>query len=122
LHTEQATAAAVAKGAPPQPKKRGRGRPRNLKESFEAARTRKESHLADLRGIEVDERRGKLLNAQAVEREWSDMLRQVRAGVMAVVSRVRARLPHLTGHDAAILDQELRAALAALGGEGNPSE
>lgn len=41
----------------------------------------------------------------AVEREWSDVLRQVRAGMLAVPSRVAARLPHLTPQDIREIDQ-----------------
>ena len=69
---------------------------------------------ADLRELEVQRRRGQLLEAAAVEREWAGVLRAVRAAVLAVASRVRARLPHLTVHDAQVLDEELRAALQAL--------
>jgi len=49
-----------------------------------------------------------------VARAWADVLRNVRAGVLAVTSRVRARLPHLSAQDAAVVDEELRQALAAL--------
>jgi phage terminase Nu1 subunit (DNA packaging protein) len=94
---------------------RRRGRPPAPGEALQAARRRKEVALADLRELEVNRRRGQLLDATAVEREWAGVLRAVRAGVLAVASRVRARLPHLTAHDAQVLDEELRAALAALG-------
>jgi phage terminase Nu1 subunit (DNA packaging protein) len=69
--------------------------------SLHAARTRKERALAELREIEVAQKRGQLIDADEVAREWSDILRQVRAGVLAITSRVRSRLPHLTAHDAA---------------------
>jgi phage terminase Nu1 subunit (DNA packaging protein) len=62
----------------------------------------------------VKAKRGELLDADAVAREWADVLRQVRAGVLTVVSRVRVRLPHFSAADAAVLDDELRQALAAL--------
>jgi terminase small subunit / prophage DNA-packing protein len=92
---------------------RGRGRPPEPT-SLHAARTRKEHALAELRELEVRQKRGAVLDAEAVAREWADVLRQVKAGVLAVTSRVRARLPHLTAHDAGVLDEELRQALAAL--------
>ncbi len=85
--------------------------------SLHAARTRKERALAELREIEVRQKRGALLDAEQVAREWTDVLRQVRSGVLAVVSRVRGRLPHLSAQDAGILDDELRQALAALAAE-----
>ena len=59
--------------------------------------------------------RGSLVDAEAVEREWSDILRAVRAGMLAVPSRVAARLPHLTPHDVSEIDAEVRAVLSELG-------
>jgi phage terminase Nu1 subunit (DNA packaging protein) len=42
-------------------------------------------------------------------------LRTVRAGILAVPSRVAARLPHLSRTDIAEIDAEVRAALTELG-------
>src|SRR5258705_11395366 len=86
--------------------------------SLHGARTRKEHALATLRELEVRRRQGELVEAVAVEREWAGIVRQVRAAMLAVPSRVRSRLPHLTAHDAGVLDEEVRAALAALGEDG----
>ncbi len=90
-----------------------RGRKPAPGESFEAARRRKERALADLREIEVGIKRGALLEVERVEREWGDTLRAIRARVLAVGSRLRQRLPHLTPHDVVVIDRELRDALAA---------
>jgi phage terminase Nu1 subunit (DNA packaging protein) len=84
--------------------------------SLHGWRTRKEAALAKLRELEFARREGRVLDAAAVQREWEDVLRTVRAGVLAVVSRVRARCPHLTAADVQVIDEELRAALTALGG------
>jgi hypothetical protein len=54
---------------------------------------------ADLAELKAAQAAGSLLNAEAVELEWSDVLGTVRAGMLAVPSRAGARLPHLTGHD-----------------------
>ena len=59
--------------------------------------------------------RGSLLEAEAVEREWGDILRTVRAGMLALPSRVAQRLPHLTAHDVSEIDAEVRAVLAEIG-------
>ena len=67
---------------------------------------------ADAMEIKNARQRGALIDAEAVEREWSDVLRQVRAGMLAVPSRVAARLPHLTPHDVSEIDAEVRAVLA----------
>jgi len=53
--------------------------------------------------------RGELVEASAVEAEWSDVLRIVRAGMLALPSRVAARLSHLSKHDVAEVDAEIRA-------------
>lgn len=60
-------------------------------------------------------KRGELLEAEEVKRDQQDVFRQVRAGMLAVVSRVRAKIPTLDGHTAQVLDTEIRNALTALG-------
>ncbi len=70
-------------------KRPGAGRKPAPGESFEAARRRKEIALADLRQIEVRVKRGELLEAEAVSREWCDMMRRIQARVLAVSSRLR---------------------------------
>lgn len=59
---------------------------------------------------------GEAGNRSGVEAEWSGVLRTVRAGMLAVPSRVQQRLPHLTAHDVAQIDAEVRAALVEVGG------
>lgn len=71
---------------------------------------------AELAETKLARQRGALLDAEAVEREWSDVLRTVRAGMLAVPSRVAQRLPHLSAHDVAEIDNEVRAALTVTGG------
>jgi hypothetical protein len=44
----------------------------------------------------------------AVEAEWSNIPRTVRARMLAVLSRAAQRLPHLTAHDAGAIDREVR--------------
>ena len=70
---------------------------------------------ADLAEQKLARQRGALLEAEVVERAWADVLRDVRAGMLAVPSRCAARLPHLTAHDVAEIDAEIRAVLAEIG-------
>lgn len=58
--------------------------------------------------------KGELLSRGAVVAEWQSILREVRAGVLAAPSRIRSRLPHLTQHDVATIDEVLRAILTDL--------
>lgn len=71
---------------------------------------------ADLAELKAARMRGELVEAVAVEAEWSGILRTVRAAMLAVPSRVAARLPHLSKHDVAEIDAEVRAALGEIGG------
>jgi len=59
--------------------------------------------------------RGTMVAAADVEREWSDVLRTVRAGMLAVPSRVQQRLPHLGNTDVAAIDREVREVLTEVG-------
>ena len=80
-----------------------------------AERGRLAKAKADLAETKHAVLRGDLVEALAVEREWSDILRSVRAAMLALPSRVAQRLPHLTPHDILQLDAEVRAALVDMG-------
>jgi phage terminase Nu1 subunit (DNA packaging protein) len=60
--------------------------------------------------------RGELVEAAAVEAEWPGILRTARAGLLAVPSRVAARLPHLLQADVAEIGAEIRAVLNEIDG------
>jgi len=63
--------------------------------------------------VELARRRGELLERDQVEITWTDALRRLQSRFLSVVSRIRQRLPHLTAHEAQIIDEEIRAALTA---------
>jgi phage terminase Nu1 subunit (DNA packaging protein) len=83
--------------------------------SAAAERGRLAKEQADSLALKNARLRGSLLEAAAVEREWSDILRTVRSGMLALPSRLGARLPHLSRNDLAELDREVRVALQVLG-------
>jgi phage terminase Nu1 subunit (DNA packaging protein) len=83
--------------------------------SVTAERARLAKAQADLTETKVRVMHGELVEASAVETEWSGVLRTVRAGMLAVPSRCAARLPHLSGHDVAEIDSEVRAVLTEVG-------
>lgn len=58
--------------------------------------------------------RGDLVPAAEVERAWANVLRDVRSALLAVPSRVGATLPHLSAHDVAAVEREIKAALEGL--------
>ncbi|MDI6025249.1 hypothetical protein QBK99_03375 [Corticibacterium sp. UT-5YL-CI-8] len=69
---------------------------------------------ADLLELKNQEKRGELVSAKDVESEWADLLRTVRAGLLAVPARVGARLTLPQTHLSEI-DIEIRAVLKELG-------
>lgn len=79
----------------------------------ERARLAKEQ--ADAQALKNGKLRGELIEAAQVERTWSDVLRQVRARILAVPSRVRSDLPQLDPATVAAFDRSLRDALQELG-------
>src|ERR1700731_2634779 len=86
--------------------------------SAAAARARLAGALADKAELANARHRGALVDAEAVQREWSDTFRGVRARMMAVPTRCGARLPHMTAHDIAMIEGEVRDALTAAGESG----
>lgn len=80
-------------------------------------RARLAKEQADAIALKNAAMRGEMVEAAAVERAWSDILRGVRAGMLAVPSRVAQRLPHLTVHDVTEIDAEIRAALTEIGND-----
>jgi len=61
--------------------------------------------------------RGELVAAADVEREWSGILREVRAGMLTVPGRVHQKIPHLDASEVALIDREVRDVLEALGND-----
>ena len=77
-------------------------------------RARLASEQADAQALKNAALRGELVKAEDVERAWGDVLRQVRARILAVPSRLRQSLP-LAPTDAEMIDRELRDALQEIG-------
>jgi phage terminase Nu1 subunit (DNA packaging protein) len=55
--------------------------------------------------------RGEMIPARAIETAWAAVLRDVRAALLAIPSRIQQRLGHLTAHDVSEIDLEIRNAL-----------
>jgi len=79
-------------------------------------RARLAREQADGQELKNKQLRRELVLAADVEREWSDILRGVRAGILAVPSRVRAAVG-LSPEQAIELDAELRRTLTELGND-----
>lgn len=82
--------------------------------SLTAERARLAKEQADAAELKNSILRRDLVAASDVEREWSAVLRKVRSAVLAIPSRMRQTLPHLTAYDVQVLDVELRSVLEGL--------
>lgn len=79
--------------------------------AYTAAKTRAAEAQAEKLETANALARRELVPAVEIEREWVAVLRDVRAAMLALPSRVQQRLSHLTAHDIATMDREIRDAL-----------
>lgn len=86
--------------------------------SLTAERARLAREQADAQAMKNAKLRGDLVDAGEVERAWAEILRNLRARIMAVPSRLRSDLPDLTPEAVEAMDRALRGALTELG-DGN---
>ena len=75
---------------------------------------------AETAELKLAKLRGELVSVDEVEREWSDVLRQVRAELLALPSRIGGRVG-LSPVDVATVDREVRDALDQLATKGGKS-
>jgi phage terminase Nu1 subunit (DNA packaging protein) len=59
--------------------------------NFEAERARKAFHDADLAEMEAAEKRGDLIPAADVQREWTDVLARIRGKLLSLPTKLAAR-------------------------------
>lgn len=78
-------------------------------------RARLAREQADAQALKNAVLRGEYVPASDVERAWSDTLRALRSRLLAVPSRLRQSMQHLTTSDVTMIDRELRNALQELG-------
>ena len=86
----------------------------NVGSGLAQQRERETRERADALAMKNAATRRELLPATEVEREWGDMLRLLRARLLALPSRIQQRLGHLTAHDLSTMDREIRDTLMEL--------
>lgn len=79
-----------------------------------AERARLAKEQADAQALKNGKSRGELIEASEVERAWSDILRHLRARLLAIPSRLRADLPGLDAATVTALDRALRDTLTEI--------
>ena len=86
-----------------------------MKMKLARGRARMAWEQADAQALKNAVLRGEYVPAGEVERAWSDTLRALRSRLLAVPSRLRQSMQHLTTSDVTMIDRELRDALQELG-------
>lgn len=72
---------------------------------------------ADAVEIKVAAARAELIPAKEIETQWATVLRDVRASMLALPSRIQQRLGILSAADVSIIDREIRDALTEAGND-----
>ena len=75
-------------------------------------------YIASLRSVASGRGSEEQASNLTTERAWGDILRGIRSRILAVPSRLRQTVPHLTTSDVTLIDRELRDALQELGAGG----
>lgn len=83
-------------------------------DELKAEKIRQAREAADKLALQNAAARRELVSSSEVESEWSNVLRDVRSMMLAVPSRCGASLSHLTPHDVAAIDREIKSALEGL--------
>ena len=86
-----------------------------MSDGYSTQRERLVREQADREAAKNAQMRGELLPAAEVERAWATILRDVKASLLALPGRVQQRIGHLSAHDIAQIDGEIRETLASLG-------
>jgi len=73
--------------------------------------TRLQADAQELKNAQI---RGEMVEIAEVERQWQNILRVVRSGLLALPSRVASILPHLTRADKTAIEREVRSILEEL--------
>ena len=84
---------------------------------YNESRARSEFEKANLLELERKQKEKQLLPADQVERVWANTVATVKTKLLAVPTRLRQRIPHLTLEEVAIADELIRESLSELAGE-----
>jgi phage terminase Nu1 subunit (DNA packaging protein) len=86
---------------------------------YNESRARSEYEKANLLELERKQKEKLLLPADQVERVWANTVATVKTKLLAVPTRLRQRIPHLSLEEVAIADELIRESLIELSGEGD---
>lgn len=77
-------------------------------------KARRERYTANLARLKYLKEAGELVEAKVIQAEWQKIVTTTKTRLLAVHSKVRNRVPHLTAEDVATIEEEIRDALEEL--------
>lgn len=83
-------------------------------QQYQAAHARQRSALAELAELQLEERRGRLVDAQVMHTKITDVIVRSRTKLLGVPSKAKLALPHLTTADVLTIDRIMRESLEDL--------
>ena len=89
---------------------------------YNESRARSEYEKANLLELERKQKERMLLPADQVERVWATTVATVKTKLLAVPTRLRQRIPHLSLEEVAIADELIRESLQDLAAEGEDDD
>jgi hypothetical protein len=89
---------------------------------YTESQARKAYEQANLLELERKQKEALLLPADEVERAWADTVAIAKTKLLAVPSRLRQRIPHLTLEEIAIAENLIRESLEELSAEGDNND
>ena len=110
-------------------RKTAAGRTEETKSALTDERLATERVTRQIQEMKLAEMRGEILTLDEVSESWTAFATKVRASVLAIPSKLRATMPHLTAHDAESARQIIKDVLTDLADEvesmvvsGNPDK
>jgi hypothetical protein len=104
------------------PPQRPPNEPGQTPPDFNISRARHEFEKANLAELERKQKEGMLLPTDQVEKVWAEAVTIAKTKLLAVPTRARQRIPHLTLEEVAIVEELVREALEELSGGGGDGE
>ena len=86
--------------------------------SLNQSRAVREAYQARLAKLDYEERSGKLIDAEAVKNEWFKLITEAKTRLLAVPSKSKANIPHLTLAEVGIIERLIREALEDISNDG----
>ena len=81
---------------------------------FNNAKAQREWYMAELARLEFEQKDGKLIDAEEAKSAWFKIITETKTKFLALPTKARANLPHLTLGDVSVIERLVRESLEEL--------